>query len=76
MDEGISGLFGKCSTTAQRGALDWLPVWGRTLEPVFMGKQVISSGFDPAATYTPSSGPDMVATGRKVSELRPENSKK
>jgi len=28
-------MFGNCSTTAQRGALDWAPKFKKAVEPVF-----------------------------------------
>jgi ketol-acid reductoisomerase len=33
-DKGMDWLYSNCSTTAQRGALDWAPIFKETLEPV------------------------------------------
>ena len=33
-DKGMDWLYSNCSTTAQRGALDWAPIFKNTLEPV------------------------------------------
>ena len=33
-DKGMDWLYSNCSTTAQRGALDWAPIFKDTLEPI------------------------------------------
>ena len=33
-DQGMDWLYSNCSTTAQRGALDWAPVFEKVIEPV------------------------------------------
>ncbi|MGD9017424.1 MAG: ketol-acid reductoisomerase, partial [Desulfobacterales bacterium] len=41
---GMDWMFGNCSTTAQRGALDWAPRFRKAVEPVFsdLYKSVVS----------------------------------
>jgi len=34
-ENGMDWMFANCSTTAQRGALDWLPKFKKAVEPVF-----------------------------------------
>jgi ketol-acid reductoisomerase len=34
-ENGMDWMFANCSTTAQRGALDWKPVFRKAVEPVF-----------------------------------------
>ncbi len=34
-EQGMDWMYRNCSTTAQRGALDWLPVFKKALSPVF-----------------------------------------
>ncbi|MFH1886346.1 MAG: ketol-acid reductoisomerase [Pseudomonadota bacterium] len=34
-ENGMDWMFGNCSTTAQRGALDWAPKFKKAVEPVF-----------------------------------------
>jgi len=76
-DRGVAGLIGDCSTTAQRGALDWGPVFLRAHLPVFMGNEEHyenTSGFDPGHNYTVTE-PNMWDIGEKLRELRPERQK-
>jgi len=73
---GVAALIGDCSTTAQRGALDWGPIFLRAHLPVFTGSQAhyANKGFDPKHNYTVTE-PNMWNVGEKVRELRPERQK-
>jgi ketol-acid reductoisomerase len=70
---GAAGLMGRCSTTAQRGALDWRPRFYLTLAPVFFGRHTYFGPLDIGSNHTFISGPNMWEVGRQVRELRPEN---
>jgi ketol-acid reductoisomerase len=72
-DYGAAGLMGRCSTTAQRGALDWRPKFYLTLAPVFFGRHTYDGPLDIEPNHTFISGPNMWEVGEKVRELRPEN---
>jgi ketol-acid reductoisomerase len=75
---GAAALIGKCSSTAQRGALDWGPVFLRAHLPVFMGLGYDYSeiDFNPADNYTAVEGPNIWDVGEVVRSLRPENRKR
>lgn len=75
---GVAFLIGKCSSTAQRGALDWGPVFLRAHLPVFTGldAKCDSSDFNPGNNYTAVSGPNIWDVGDQCRLLRPENMKK
>ena len=54
-EKGIATLMQKCSTTAQRGALDWAPIFFQAYAPVFAGlkpEYKNAKGFDPWPEYT------------------------
>jgi len=76
--KGVAFLIGKCSSTAQRGALDWGPVFLRAHLPVFNGlnDSYASKGFNPQSNYTAVSGPNIWDVGDQCRNLRPENMKK
>lgn len=69
---GIDWMYSNCSTTAQRGALDWngrfRDVIFPQLERLYNGEKVPASGIK---EYIIAS--DMWKTGRAVRSLRPEN---
>ena len=67
---GVAHLLGVCSTTAQRGALDWGPEFKKLLLPQFLNLGMYNFEIQDMGQYT---NPDMWAVGQKVRELRPEN---
>ncbi|TKJ16905.1 hypothetical protein CEE44_00005, partial [Candidatus Woesearchaeota archaeon B3_Woes] len=69
-DSGCSGLIGVCSTTAQRGALDWLPQFERVISAAWPEKVV---GSNVLQGYSPT---NVWPVGEIVRELRPENQAK
>ena len=75
--KGVSHLLGVCSTTAQRGSLDWGPKFREVLE-----RQVFLAGERnyPIETFATldysSTRPNMWVVGDVVRSLRPENLKK
>jgi len=75
---GVAGLIGKCSTTAQRGALDWNPKFYRALAPVLTGQVKYSQRKRVGKNYTTIRGdiPNIWVVGEAVRALRPENRKK
>ncbi len=65
--KGCTKLIGVCSTTAQRGALDWLPQFEKVISEAWPEKIV---GTDILPGY---SSTNVWTVGDKVRELRPEN---
>ncbi len=56
---GMDWMFGNCSTTAQRGALDWAPRFKAAVEPVFDELyQSVISGKETRRTLEANSAPD------------------
>ena len=58
-ENGMDWMFANCSTTAQRGALDWAPKFRQAVEPVFrdLYKRVIS-GKETEIVLKANSAPD------------------
>lgn len=68
---GVAHLLGSCSTTAQRGSLDWGPKFKEALLPVFMGLQPAYTADNiSAVAFTPTK-PNMWTVGEVVRSLRP-----
>jgi ketol-acid reductoisomerase len=58
-EKGIDWLYSNCSTTAQRGALDWRPRFKKALSPLFEELyQSVSSGQEAAIAIESNSKPD------------------
>ncbi len=58
-EKGMDWMYANCSTTAQRGALDWLPKFKVAVAPVF--KQLyesVASGAETKRVLDSTSGPD------------------
>jgi len=56
---GMDWMFGNCSTTAQRGALDWAPKFRKAVEPVFNELyESVTSGKETARVLDVNSAPD------------------
>ena len=56
---GMDWMFGNCSTTAQRGALDWAPKFRKAVEPVFdQLYESVTSGKETARVLDVNSAPD------------------
>ncbi len=58
-ENGMDWMYANCSTTAQRGALDWKPIFKKATLPVFkkLYKSVVS-GKETAITIKANSAPD------------------
>ena len=73
---GAAHLLRVCSTTAQRGSLDWGPVFKKFLSPIFRDLSLygkfICSPPDKLIDYT-LTNPNMWVVGQEVRKLRPEN---
>ncbi|MFP4349544.1 MAG: ketol-acid reductoisomerase [Thermodesulfobacteriota bacterium] len=58
-ENGMDWMFGNCSTTAQRGALDWAPKFRKAVEPVFdQLYESVTSGKETARVLDVNSAPD------------------
>src|SRR5579859_3253586 len=58
-DNGMDWMFANCSTTAQRGALDWKGEFRKAVEPVFQELyESVKSGHEAELTITANSKPD------------------
>jgi ketol-acid reductoisomerase len=58
-ENGMDWMFGNCSTTAQRGALDWAPRFRDAVVPVFEELyQSVRSGAETRRTLDANSAPD------------------
>ncbi len=58
-ENGMDWMFGNCSTTAQRGALDWAPRFKKAVEPVFDELyESVKNGSETARTLAANSAPD------------------
>jgi ketol-acid reductoisomerase len=58
-ENGMDWMFGNCSTTAQRGALDWAPKFRKAVEPVFNELyESVTSGKETARVLDVNSAPD------------------
>lgn len=58
-EKGMDWMFGNCSTTAQRGALDWLPRFKQAVLPVFESLyKSVASGEEAANVITANSHVD------------------
>jgi len=56
---GMDWMFASCSTTAQRGALDWAPKFRKAVEPVFEDLyQSVISGIETQRVLDVNSAPD------------------
>jgi len=58
-ENGMDWMFANCSTTAQRGALDWAPKFRKAVEPVFeeLYKSVVN-GIETKRVLEANSAPD------------------
>jgi len=70
--KGMDWMFGNCSTTAQRGALDWAPRFHQALKPVFEKLySEVENGNECRRTLDVNSRPDYKANLEKeLNELR------
>jgi ketol-acid reductoisomerase len=67
-ENGMDWMYGNCSTTAQRGALDWRHEFRRAVEPVFERLyQSVASGEETRIVLEANSAPDYKA--RLTAEL-------
>lgn len=70
--KGMATMYRMCSTTAQRGALDWNPIFERAfydaLKEVYKGKIEFYPGVIDSIQRS-----EMLRADRQVMELRPEN---
>jgi ketol-acid reductoisomerase len=58
-ENGMDWMFANCSTTAQRGALDWKPKFRKAVEPVFKELyESVKSGHEAEVTIKANSKPD------------------
>lgn len=58
-EHGMDWMFGHCSTTAQRGALDWKPEFRKAVEPVFERLyKSVKSGHEAKIVIERNSKPD------------------
>ncbi len=58
-ENGMDWMFANCSTTAQRGALDWAPKFRKAVEPVFRELyKSVASGKETARVLKANSAPD------------------
>ena len=58
-ENGMEWMFANCSTTAQRGALDWKDKFRKAVEPVFKTLyKSVTSGKEAELTITANSKPD------------------
>ncbi len=70
---GVSHLLAVCSSTAQRGALDWGPRFRKVLNVCFLDTEgKYSTGSAPTVNYN-STRPNMWEVGAQLRPLRPEN---
>ena len=61
-DKGMDWMFGSCSTTARRGALDWYPKFYEATKPVFEQLyREVEEGRETARTLNENSKPDYAA---------------
>ena len=65
-ENGMDWMFGSCSTTARRGALDWYPKFYEATKPVFQQLyKEVEEGRETARTLTENSKPDYAANLKK-----------
>jgi ketol-acid reductoisomerase len=58
-ENGMDWMYANCSTTAQRGALDWAPKFKKAVEPVFDALyQSVKDGTETRRVLTANSAPD------------------
>lgn len=58
-ENGMDWMYANCSTTAQRGALDWLPKFRKAVEPVFEELyERVKSGIETKRVLEVNSAPD------------------
>lgn len=70
-EKGVSHLLGVCSTTAQRGSLDWGPRFKKVIKPIFMSnKPSYGDASEVASNYTVTT-PNMWNVMEIVRQLRP-----
>jgi ketol-acid reductoisomerase len=69
---GIDWMYANCSTTAQRGALDWNGAFRDVLQPALEGSYKQSQGISQTALNHIMES-EMWRAGKTVRELRPEN---
>lgn len=70
--QGIDWMYANCSTTAQRGALDWNERFRRVLEPALTHLYRGGVEFQPNAIAAILNS-EMWRAGKQVRDLRPEN---
>lgn len=70
--KGMDWMFGNCSTTAQRGALDWYPRFHAALKPVFQKLyDEVENGNECRRTLEVNSKPDYkVGLEKELAQLR------
>jgi len=70
--QGMDWMFGNCSTTAQRGALDWYPRFHKALKPVFEKLyEEVANGNECRRTLEVNSKPDYKAgLEKELDQLR------
>ncbi|OGG62982.1 ketol-acid reductoisomerase [Candidatus Kaiserbacteria bacterium RIFCSPHIGHO2_02_FULL_59_21] len=71
-ENGMDWMYANCSTTAQRGALDWRPKFRKAVEPVFEELyKSVASGKETAITLKANSQPDYrVKLEEELKEIR------
>ncbi len=58
-EKGMDWMYANCSTTAQRGALDWFPAFRKATRPVFEKLyKSVRTGVETRRTLTSNSAPD------------------
>ena len=85
-EKGMDWMYANCSTTAQRGALDWAPRFREAIKPVMEWLYLsVKTGNEAQISIDSNSKPDyreelkamreseMWRTGVTVRQLRPEN---
>ncbi len=73
--QGIAWMYANCSTTAQRGALDWNGRFRSVLPDLFNPEMHELGGLSFAMTERVSETSEMWRAGKTVRNLRPENQK-
>jgi ketol-acid reductoisomerase len=70
-ENGMDWMFANCSSTAQRGALDWKPEFKKAVMPVFARLyEAVASGAETRRVITTGSKPDYKAQlGKELAEI-------
>ena len=71
-ENGMDWMYANCSTTAQRGALDWRPKFRKAVEPVFAELyDAVATGKETAISLKANSAPDYrVKLEAELKEIR------